>query len=153
MLLCCCLFILCWPLLTGSTVIRNKQKQLFSNWNSIMNSATIQGTFLKNSLHISTAEHIYFNTTKKQTRFFQSENSMRIYQLLLSEFLLRFNVWVAKKDTKRSSNTLLRLVSFFATQTLQAWHNNPSCLIIKLILFVSLISGLLKFQGLTHEIQ
>ena len=28
------------------------------------------------------------------------------------------NVWVAKKDTKRSSNTLLRLVSFFATQTL-----------------------------------
>ena len=28
------------------------------------------------------------------------------------------NVWVAKKDTKHSSNTLLRLVSFFATQML-----------------------------------
>ena len=30
----------------------------------------------------------------------------------------QYNVLVAKKDTKRSSNTLLRLVSFFATQTL-----------------------------------
>ena len=28
------------------------------------------------------------------------------------------NVWVAKKDTKHSSNTLLRLVSFFTEQTL-----------------------------------
>ena len=28
------------------------------------------------------------------------------------------NVWVAKKDTKRSSNTLLHLVSFSATHTL-----------------------------------
>ena len=37
---------------------------------------------------------------------------------------------------------------------IQAWHNNPFCLIIKLILLVSLISDLLNFQGLTsHEIQ
>ena len=35
-----------------------------------------------------------------------------------------FNVWVAKKDTKQSSNTLLRLVSFFATQTLLFNRNN-----------------------------
>ena len=34
------------------------------------------------------------------------------------DFATISNVWVAKKDTKRSSNTLLRLVSFFATQTL-----------------------------------
>ena len=34
------------------------------------------------------------------------------------DFATISNVWVSKKDTNRSSNTLLRLVSFFATQTL-----------------------------------
>ena len=34
------------------------------------------------------------------------------------KFMSSNNVWVAKKDTKRSRVLLLRLVSFFATQTL-----------------------------------
>ena len=35
------------------------------------------------------------------------------------KWIIKYNdVWVAKKDTNRSSNTLLRLVPFFATQTL-----------------------------------
>ena len=38
------------------------------------------------------------------------------------------NVWVAKKDTKHSSNTLLRLVSFFETQTLfYVGEKSPRC--------------------------
>jgi hypothetical protein len=47
--------------------------------------------------------------------------NMNLSYRMFSWFTLKIcksNVWVAKKDTKRSSNTLLCLVSFFATQTL-----------------------------------
>ena len=40
------------------------------------------------------------------------------------------NVWVAKKDTKRSSVLLLCLVTFFATQTLYEW---PDCSSAKMV--------------------
>ena len=54
-----------------------------------------------------------------EIRLFISSTDIWVTSSDTGSVVSRANVWVAKKDTKRSSVLLLHLVSFFATQTLE----------------------------------